>query len=218
MGHRTDHLSDALRHDLVDRLVADGTVRSPAVEDALRRVPRERFLPDRDPELVYEDRAQLLKRDRDTTLSTISQPTMVAIMLELADLAPGQRVLEIGTGSGYNAALLARLVGPSGRVVTVDVESDLVETAERTLGSLGFEQVSAHTADGRNGWPAAAPYDRVMATVGVDEVPAAWREQVADGGLLVVPLLDPPEVRVERRTAPGWELVATSPASFIPLR
>lgn len=210
--------SDALRADLVDRLVASGTVRSPAVEQAMRTVPRERFVPDVDPALVYEDRPQLVKADGTDTLSTISQPTMVAIMLELADLSPGDRVLEIGSGTGYNAALLASLVGSDGRVVGIDIEADLTRRADATLAELGLTQAEVHAADGRDGWPPAAPYDCVMATVGVDDIPAAWREQVADGGRLLVPVNGPRQLVVERRRGDRFELEATSPAAFIPLR
>ena len=219
---RDDHAPDgpaaALRHALVDRLVAAGTVRSPAVEEAMRTVPRERFVRDLDAGAVYEDRPQLVKAGRDETLSTISQPTMVAIMLELAELSPGDRVLEIGSGSGYNAALLGTIVGPTGAVVGVDIEEDLTRRAEETIGGLGLHHVEVHTGDGRRGWPDGAPYDCVMATVGVDEIPAAWREQVADGGRLLVPVNGPRQLVVERRRGDGFAVEATSPAAFIPLR
>ena len=208
----------ALRHDLVDRLVAEGRIRSPAVEDAMRRVPRERFVPDLDPLTVYEDRAQLVKAERGETLSTISQPTMVAIMLELAELSPGDRVLEIGSGTGYNAALLGTIVGPTGSVVGIDIEDDLVRSSREALASAGIDNVTVHAADGRLGWSRDAPYDCVMATVGADRIPDAWRQQVADGGRLLVPLLREHRLVVERRVGERWLPVATSPAAFIPLR
>ena len=210
--------AEARRADLVDRLVAAGTVRSPAVEHALRTVPRERFVPDIDLAEVYEDRPQLVKAEGPDTLSTISQPTMVAIMLELARLSPGERVLEIGSGTGYNAALLGTLVGPAGTVVGIDIEADLVRRARTVLDALGLLQVEVHAADGREGWPPAAPYDCVMATVGVDDIPKAWRDQVADGGRLLVPINGPRQLLVERRTGDRFEVEATSPAAFIPLR
>lgn len=218
MGSR-DAAADAVREDLVDRMVAEGIVRSPAVEAALRSVPRHRFVPELDPLTAYEDRAQLVKQGPAGTLSTISQPTMVAIMLELADLEPGRRVLEIGTGTGYNAALLGRLVGDRGAVVSVDVEADLVERAGRVLEELGLHQVSVHTADGHSGWEPDAPYHCVIATAGVGEVPAAWRDQTVVGGRILVPMLDEQTLRVEvRETEDEWRTVATSPAAFIPLR
>lgn len=208
----------ALRHDLVDRLVAAGTIRSAPVEAAMRTVPRERFVPDVDVSIVYADRPQLVKEEAGMTLSTISQPTMIAVMLELAQLSPGDRVLEIGAGTGYNAALLGSIVGPEGSVVSIDVEEDLVRAAADALADVGPGNVEVHAVDGRHGWPDAAPYDCVMATVGVEEVPATWREQVADGGRLLVPLLHPRTLRVERRRGRDWVTEASSPAAFIPLR
>jgi protein-L-isoaspartate(D-aspartate) O-methyltransferase len=210
--------AEARRADLVDRLVAAGTVRTASVEHALRTVPRERFVPDVDLAEVYEDRPQLVKADGAETLSTISQPTMVAIMLELAHLSPGERVLEIGSGTGYNAALLGTLVGTGGSVVGIDIEEDLVRRARTTLDALGLTQVEVHASDGRLGWPTGAPYDCVMATVGVDEVPVAWREQVADGGRLLVPVNGSRQLVVERRRDDHFQVEATSPAAFIPLR
>lgn len=208
----------ALRHALVDELVADGRIGSRSVEDAMREIPREVFVPDLDLQRVYEDRPQLVKADATRTLSTISQPTMVAIMLELADLSPGDRVLEIGSGTGYNAALLATLVGPEGEVIGVDIEEDLVRSSREALASLGLRNVAVHAGDGRDGWPDDAPYDCVMATVGAEEVPLAWRYQVVDGGRLLVPMLRENRLVVEQRSGDAWEPVATSPAAFIPLR
>ncbi len=218
MDDRRTITATAMREDLVDRLVSSGRIRSPAVERAMRCVPRERFVPDLDVVGVYDDRAQLVKEDAGGTLSTISQPTMVAIMLELARLAPGDHVLEIGTGTGYNAALLGNLVGSAGSVVSIDVEEDLIGGAAAVLTDLGASNVVVHVADGRDGWPDEAPYDCVMATVGVRSVPPAWRVQTADGGRLLAPLLDSQTLQVERRDGDSWTAEATSPASFIPLR
>ena len=220
MRDRPDSSSTAaaLREALVDRLVAEGRVRSPTVESALRSVPRERFVPDVPVRDAYEDRPQLVKADARMTLSTISQPTMVAIMLELAELQPGDRVLEIGSGTGYNAGLLGTLVGPTGSVIGIEIEADLVRRSAQALADAGIANVEVHAADGRLGWPDDAPYDCVMATVGAEGVPAAWREQVADGGRLLVPMLAERLLVVEERQGERWERIATSPAAFIPLR
>ncbi len=217
MDQRTRRAT-ALRNGLADRLVREGTIRSAAVEAAMRSVPRERFVPELGLAEVYDDRPQLVKADRSGTLSTISQPTMVAIMLEAADLAAGQRVLEIGTGSGYNAALLGTIVGPTGAVVSIDIEDDLVRFAANALATLGLTHVEVHTADGRDGWPSRAPYDCVMATASVDTVPEPWRQQLADGGRLLVPLDSLRTLQVERRHGDAWVALPSSPATFIPLR
>lgn len=213
-----DPTADSLRNALVDDLVQAATIRSPAVEAAMRSVPRERFVPDLEPLVVYEDRPQLVKASATETLSTISQPSMVAVMLELAGLSPGEEVLEIGSGTGYNAALLATLVGPQGWVVGIELEADLVQRSATALADVGVRNVEIHAADGRAGWPRRAPYDCVMATVGADEIPDAWREQLTVGGRLLVPMLAERTLVVERRTGDGFETVASSPASFIPLR
>lgn len=211
-----DRIAEALRHDLVDRLVARGACRSAAVESALRHVPRHRFVPDVDVHAAHEDRPQvLLVRDGEVR-STISQPTMIAIMLEHAALAAGDRVLEIGTGSGYNAALLDDLVGPDGRVVTVDREVDLVRRAARVLDEVS-PRVRAIVADGFLGWPGGAPYDAIVVTASVQRLPEAWSDQLADGGRLLVPM-EPARrmVVLDRRGADLVEVTST-PAAFVPL-
>ncbi|HWB67595.1 MAG TPA: methyltransferase domain-containing protein [Mycobacteriales bacterium] len=184
--------SDELRSRLVERLVAGGTIVTANVRRALAAVPRERFVPEVDLTEAYADAPVALKRGRTgRMLSTVSQPTMVATMLEMLRVEAGQRVLEIGTGSGYNAALLAELVGPKGSVVSVEVEADLTERASAALAATGYaERVQTHTADGAAGWSADAPYDRIIATVGVGEIPRPWVDQLRVGGWLVAPVVD----------------------------
>ncbi len=180
----------ALRNALVDELKAEGYIKSSAVEDALRSVPRHLFIPWRNPEDAYRGTEGAIV-DPDTTpetCSTVSQPSAVAMMLEGFDVKPGMRVLEIGAGSGYNAALLACLAGESGHVVTVDVEDFLVEKARKQLATTGFERVEVVCGDGALGYPSGAPYDRIVATVGLPDVPPAWTEQLAPGGKIVIPL------------------------------
>jgi protein-L-isoaspartate(D-aspartate) O-methyltransferase len=113
---------------------------------------------------------------------------MMAIMAEQLGLAPGQRVLEIGTGTGYNAAVLAHVVGPGGSVVTVDIESDLVARARAGLAAAGYPEVRVSGADGGYGDPAGAPFDRIVVTAGAWDIAPAWLEQLAPGGRLVLPL------------------------------
>lgn len=179
-----------LRNAFVDHLKAEGHVKSPAVEAALRTVPRHVFVPWLEPKDAYRSTGGAVV-DPDTTpetLSTVSQPAAVAIMLEGFDIKPGMRVLEIGAGSGYNAALLAHLVGEAGRVATVDVEDFLVGKARRQLAAVGFERVEVVCGDGALGHLSGAPYDRIVATVGLPDIPAAWPEQLVPGGKIVVPL------------------------------
>lgn len=193
------------RNALVDALRAKGHIKSAAVERALRAVPRHLFIPWAAPTDAYRDVAVA---DPDTTaeaLSTVSQPTAVAMMLEAFGVNLGMKVLEIGAGSGYNAALLALLAGEAGHVVTVDLEDFLVEKARRNLAAVGFEHVEVVCGDGAFGYPPGAPYDRIVATVGLPDIPPIWAEQLAPGGHIVAPLHlggEPREhvlVRLERR-------------------
>ncbi len=175
---------------MVDDLEAEGHVKSDAVEAALRNVPRHLFIPWRKPEDAYRDTEGTIA-DPDTTpetISTVSQPIAVAMMLEAFDVKPGMRVLEIGAGSGYNAALLAHLAGEHGRVVTVDLEDFLVEKARKQLAATGFGHVEVVCGDGALGYNPGAPYDRIVATVGLPDIPPAWPEQLAPGGKIVIPL------------------------------
>ena len=139
---------------------------------------------------IYEDQTFVTLLDAEAQpASSSTQPSVMAAKLEALDLSPGQRVLEIGTGTGYNAALLAQLVGETGCVVTVELEQELVEIAALRLTSLGLTQVRVRCADGWLGSPSCAPYDRVIATASCESVPLAWRKQLATGGILVMNLV-----------------------------
>jgi protein-L-isoaspartate(D-aspartate) O-methyltransferase len=133
---------------LVDCLKAGGSLRAAAVEAAFRSVPRHVFLPDVAIENVYTDRAFPTKHADGRPISSSSQPAIMAIMLEQLGLQPGQRVLEIGAGTGYNAALMAQIVGPGGHVVTIDIDDDLVLLARQHLATAGFDRVDVRCADG----------------------------------------------------------------------
>jgi len=178
-----------LRRALVRTLWSNGALRSEPVAAVLSMVPRERFVPaGTPPEAAYADRALVLTRD-DTgrPTSSISQPSMVALMLEQLDVQPGHRVLEIGTASGYNAALLAHLTGPVGEVTTIEFDAELAAAASRRLA--GFDPpVLVRVGDGWLGAPDVAPFDRVQVTVGVDDLSPAWMEQLREGGIVVVPV------------------------------
>jgi protein-L-isoaspartate(D-aspartate) O-methyltransferase len=157
---------EQLRDRMVDRIRTAGHLRSPRVEHALRTVPRHRFVPEASTEDAYADKAITIKPGTDRPASCISVPTVVAMMLDQLDPQPGERILEIGAGTGYNAALLAELVGPEGRVTTVDIHSDVVDHARRTLAETGYSRVRVVNADGVLGYPQDAPYDRIIVTVG----------------------------------------------------
>ena len=177
-----------LRAALVDILLSAGVLRDERVERALRSVPRHLFLPGIPLKEAYADIAVPTRWQDGVAISSASQPAIVAIMLEQLQAQPGMSVLEIGAGTGYNAALLAELVGPRGSVTTLDIDRDIVDDAAAHLASAGYERVRAITADGGLGWPAGAPFDRIMLTVGATDIAPAWFEQLIDGGLLVLPL------------------------------
>jgi len=214
--------ADELRAALTDRLVTDGTVRSAAVEAAFRRVSREMFVPGVSVAEAYANEPVYTKQEADgTRISAASQPTIVAIMLEQVDIAPGQRILELGAATGYNAALMATLTGDNGHVTTIDIDDDLVTGARAHLAAAGIDNVTAITADGALGHPETAPFDRVIATVGAYEVPGAWLEQLAPGGRLVAPVrLAGVASRsiVFERDQNGWGSIGSELAVFMPLR
>ncbi|MFE2869183.1 methyltransferase domain-containing protein [Embleya sp. NPDC059259] len=218
-----EHTAARLRAALVERLWVTGSVRTESVADAMSWVPREVFTPGAGSlARAYEDRVVVLSTDeRGLPDSTVSQPAMVALMLEQLAVRPGMRVLEIGTGSGYNAALLARLTGPEGEVVSVEVSAELAVAAARRLARLGT-RVDVRTGDGWVGVADRAPFDRIEATVGVPDLPPAWVEQLAPDGVLVAPMWLRPglELAVAWRRGTGGMLVSTSVArcGFLQLR
>ncbi|HEV8641111.1 MAG TPA: methyltransferase, FxLD system [Methylomirabilota bacterium] len=179
----------ALRQALVDKVKADGHIRSPRIERAFREVPRDLFLPGVAVEEVYRDRYIITKTVAGEAVSSSSQPQIMAVMLEQLGLEPGHRVLEIGAGTGYNAALIAHIVGETGDVTTVDIDQDIVDEARTHLAAAGFDRVRVICRDGGFGYSEAAPYDRIILTVGAGDVAPAWREQLKRGGRLVLPLM-----------------------------
>ncbi|MET9994268.1 methyltransferase, FxLD system [Streptomyces mutabilis] len=211
-----------LRNALVDQLRADGHARTPAVESALRTVPRHVFVPDAPLEDAYANAPVHIKYDTDgTSISCASQPGVVALMLDQLDVRPGERILELGAGSGYNAGLLAHLVGESGHVTTLDVDDDLVAGARAHLAAAGITNAEAVTRDGALGYAGGAPYDRIIATVGAHGVPHAWLQQLAPGGRLLVPQrlkgTVSRSIAYERRDG-RWVSLSSEMNTFMPLR
>jgi protein-L-isoaspartate(D-aspartate) O-methyltransferase len=174
---------------LVDKLIRDGNLTDPRVEAAFRAVPRHLFLPDLTLEEAYRDDAIPTKRLPDgEVVSSSSQPAIMAIMLEQLALEPGQRVLEIGAGTGYNAALIAFILGETGQVIAIDIDEDIVQAARDHLAAAGFGNVMVVQGDGAHGYPEAAPYDRIILTVAAWDLAPAWCEQLQPDGRLVLPL------------------------------
>ncbi|MFJ5608114.1 methyltransferase, FxLD system [Streptomyces sp. NPDC093221] len=220
----TTHDAEAarLRNALVDQIRASGYARTTVVETALRTVPRHLFVPDASLEDAYANAPVNIKYDTDgTSISCASQPGVVALMLDQLDARPGERILELGAGTGYNAALLAHLVGDTGYVTTIDVDDDLVEGARAHLATAGVSNVDVLTRDGAVGHAAGAPYDRIIATVGAHGVPHAWMQQLAPGGRLVVPQRLKGSVSrsiaYEQRDG-HWTSVSSKMNTFMPLR
>jgi protein-L-isoaspartate(D-aspartate) O-methyltransferase len=210
-----------LRNRLTDQLLASGTIRTAAVEAAFRHVPRHACLPGIALEDAYADTPVYVKQQGTVAVSAASQPTIVAMMLEQLGVEPGQNILEIGAGTGYNAAQLATLAGPDGHVTTIDVDQDLTDGARQHLAAAGITNAEVILGDGALGYPPAAPYDRIIATVGAAEVPVAWLDQAAPAARLVVPLRlrGAASRSIEFERGPGgWTSTGSRLAVFMPLR
>jgi protein-L-isoaspartate(D-aspartate) O-methyltransferase len=181
--------ADAARARLARELRHRGRALSRSVAEAFAQVPRHLFVPEVGPAAAYRDEAFVIKCGPDgMPVSSSSQPAMMAIMLDQLGLEPGHRVLEIGTGSGYNAAVMSQVVGPQGQVVSIDIDPELVERSRASLAAAGYDSVTLLCSDGGFGDPADAPFDRIIVTAGAWDIAPAWLEQVGPGGLLVLPL------------------------------
>ena len=218
-----------LREALVNRLKKQGVIRSQQVEEAFLAVPRHLFVPEVNSEMAYSDAYVVTKWQNEQAISSSSQPSVMAMMLEMLDLSPGQRVLEIGAGTGYNAALIAHIVGESGQVVTIDLDDDIVEDTRKHLQTAGIKNVQVGCRDGGLGWIEAAPYDRVVLTVGSFTIAPAWYEQLRAGGRLLLPLhltafltevvMMPDQWLLALDKMDGYlESVTIRPCLFMPLR
>jgi len=201
----------AARARMVEDQVRARGVTDARVLSAMREVPRHRFVPESERGLAYSDQPLPIGWGQ-----TISQPYVVALMCSLLDLEPDDRVLEIGTGSGYHAAVLSRLAG---EVYSIEIVEPLGRRAGETLAALGYDNVRVRVGDGYEGWPEAAPFDAVVLTAAPPEVPGPLLEQLAVGGRLVVPVGGAwqQELQVISRTADGYETERVAPVRFVPM-
>ena len=200
----------AARSAMVAEQIEDRGVHDPEVLRAMRAVPRHEFVPVELRAEAYEDQPLPIGDGQ-----TISQPYVVAFMTEAAAVRPGTRVLEIGTGSGYQAAVLAE-VGAD--VYTIEIVPALARSARAALARAGYERVHARTGDGHAGWPEAAPFDAIVVTAAAPEVPPALLAQLAPGGRLVMPVGDAwQEVEIHERTGKGITVTRVLPVRFVPL-
>jgi protein-L-isoaspartate(D-aspartate) O-methyltransferase len=185
-------------------------IRDPRILAAMRTVPRHEFVPDELRPYAYDDAPLAIGHGQ-----TISQPYIVALMCELAELGPDARVLEIGTGCGYQAAVLAEIAG---EVCTIEIVEPLAREARATLDRLGYERVHTRLGDGSLGWPDAAPFDAILLAAAPERVPAVLLDQLGVGGRLVAPVgVTAQEIQVHRRTAGGIEMRRGPRVAFVPM-
>jgi protein-L-isoaspartate(D-aspartate) O-methyltransferase len=208
-----------LRQRMVAEQIEARGVRDARILAAMRRVRRHAFAPGIPPEQAYADHPHPIGHQQ-----TISQPYIVALMTELAALPENARVLEVGTGSGYQAAVLAEIAS---EVFSIEIIAPLAEQARETLSAEGYENVQVRAGDGYAGWPDVAPFDAIVVTAGAPRVPQPLLEQLAIGGRLVLPV-DQPEsgwsgarsaqrLEVHRRTESGFVREASVAVRFVPM-
>lgn len=195
---------------MVAEQIAARGVSDPRVLAAMRRVPRHEFVPAELRAHAYEDHPLPIGEGQ-----TISQPYIVALMTELASVRSGSKVLEIGTGSGYQAAVLAELAG---EVYSIEIVESLADSAAERLRRLGYRSVHVRKGDGYRGWPEQAPFTAVIVTAAPPEIPLALKQQLAQGGRLVIPVGDSfQDLLVVTRTADGFATRSVAPVRFVPM-
>jgi len=201
------------RQHLVDNLRHEGYLHTPQIIDAFLHIPREQFLPQKLQPSAYIDTPLPIGSGQ-----TISAPHMVAIMCEALDLHPGHNVLEIGTGSGYHAAIVATIISPTGHLHTIERFAHLAHTAEKNLQQAHITNVTVHTGDGSKGLPAHQPYDRIYVTAAAPLIPPPLIEELTDGGKLLIPVgsLYCDLIRVEKH-AGTTQSTSLGGCMFVPL-
>ena len=211
-SRRPDDGFAAARHEMIEQIRARG-VTDTAVLAALEAVPRHLFVPPGERGRAYADRPLPIGDGQ-----TISQPYMVALMTSLLELRPGKRVLEIGTGSGYQAAILSRVAG---EVYTIEIRKPLADRARRTLADLGYRNVHVRTGDGYQGWPDAARFDGIIVTAAPPDVPEPLLRQLKVGGRLVIPVGDRDALQnllvLTKRADGSFDRSNVMPVRFVPM-
>jgi protein-L-isoaspartate(D-aspartate) O-methyltransferase len=200
------------REMLISKLTGEGYLKSEGVIEAFREVPREEFVSASDRNFAYSDYPLQIGHGQ-----TISAPHMVAIMTELLKPKKGDKVLEIGAGSGYQAAILSGLVN---YVYSIEVEAELAMSAKNNLLKAGCKNVNVMVGDGSKGYPPAAPYDKIIVTCATPEIFQAWKEQVKEGGIILAPVggFYHQELILLRKTKDGFEQEKHGGCIFVPLR
>jgi protein-L-isoaspartate(D-aspartate) O-methyltransferase len=200
----------ALRQQMVDAQIRARDVRSESVLRAMARVPRHLFVPEPMRRYAYDDRPLPIGQGQ-----TISQPYIVAYMTDVLGLEPQHTVLEIGTGSGYQAAILAEIAK---QVYSIEIVPELAQRARHTLGEIGYRNIELRTGNGYLGWPDRAPFDRIIVTAAPPEIPKALVDQLAVGGIMVVPVGTAyQEIAVITRSAQGVTEKRTIAVQFVPM-
>lgn len=200
------------RRELAARITQHTGIDDPRILDAFRRVPRHAFVPPHLRDHAHEDRALAIGLGQ-----TISQPSMIALMLQALDCRKEQRVLEVGAGSGYAAALLGELVA---EVHAVEVLPELAERAQATLRALGIDNVTVYAGNGAHGLPQKAPFDRILVSAGAEHVPPALLAELVVGGRIAIPVGDKFEQELligTRRTQTDIDWQRSTPCVFVPL-
>ena len=200
----------AAREQMVEQQLRARDIREPRVLEAMRTIPRHLFVPQSVRDSAYADSPLPIGYEQ-----TISQPYIVAFMTQGLELQPSHRVLEIGTGSGYQAAVLSALAK---EVFTIEILPPLADRAREALVAVGARNVQVKTGNGYLGWPEQAPFDRIIVTAAPDEVPPALLQQLKVGGLMAIPVgTVTQELRILRRRGSGMETMATLPVRFVPM-
>jgi protein-L-isoaspartate(D-aspartate) O-methyltransferase len=201
---------DAQRERMVESQLRARDIRDPRVLSAMREVPRHLFVPEAERDDAYGDFPLPIGYSQ-----TISQPYIVGFMTQALEVTPAHKVLEIGTGSGYQAAILGRLAR---EVYTIEIVEPLATRSRTLLQTLGFTNVHVRSGNGYLGWPEQAPFDRIMVTAAPAEVPPALVEQLKIGGRMAIPVgTTSQQLRIMRRTAKGMETIDTLPVRFVPM-